>query len=334
MAEKISFQKITLQNLELACQIQNAIFPEEDGRQNFIEQINNDPYRKEQDYYIVYADSNPVGVTGIYSYHEYPIDAWLGWFGILEEYRHHNYGGIALDKTIDLAKQKGYSNFRLYTDEYAKSAHKLYESRGLIKELYDNPDDQDNFIPAKIYIYSRSLTSKPITKWNNKVLGLKEQSNKEHNVQGFIMQYQLSQAKSNDISKIKEYKLATIIYANTNISFEDKEKIINYVNENIPKQISNYQKILINEKTIGCLLVTPYKEGVLLDEIYLEKKYRGHYIGTKIITNICSQNNKVYLWVYKTNKKAINLYQKLNFQIIDETATRFFMLHTKKGKNL
>ena len=50
MAEKISFQKITLQNLDLACQIQNAIFPEEDGRQNFIEQINNDHYRKEQDY--------------------------------------------------------------------------------------------------------------------------------------------------------------------------------------------------------------------------------------------------------------------------------------------
>lgn len=78
MKEKISFRKINFNNLELACKIQNELFPEEDGRQNFIEQINNDPYRKEQDYYIVYFEEEPIGVTGIYSYHEYPESAWLG----------------------------------------------------------------------------------------------------------------------------------------------------------------------------------------------------------------------------------------------------------------
>lgn len=40
--DKITFQKITNENLELACEIQNTIFPEEDARENFIEQINND----------------------------------------------------------------------------------------------------------------------------------------------------------------------------------------------------------------------------------------------------------------------------------------------------
>lgn len=47
--------------------------------------------------------------------------------------------------------------------------------------MYDNPDDKDNFIDAKIFIYSKSLDNKPVEKWNNKMLGLKEQSNKEHN---------------------------------------------------------------------------------------------------------------------------------------------------------
>ena len=84
----------------MACKIQNEIFPEEDARQNFIEQINKDPYRKEMDYYIVYNGDVPVGVTGIYSYHEYPETAWLGWFGILEKYRNNGFGGITLDKTI------------------------------------------------------------------------------------------------------------------------------------------------------------------------------------------------------------------------------------------
>ena len=94
---RINFVKITKSNLELACEIQNKIFPEEDARQNFIEQINKDPYRKEMDYYIVYTENVPIGVTGIYSYNEYPDDAWLGWFGILEEYRKNGYGGIVLD---------------------------------------------------------------------------------------------------------------------------------------------------------------------------------------------------------------------------------------------
>lgn len=179
MEERIRFIKITNENLELACEIQNSIFPEEDARENFIEQVNKDPYRKELDYYIVYIDENPIGVTGIYAYHEYPDDAWLGWFGILKEYRHNGYGGAVLDKTIELAREKGYKNFRLYTDEYAKSAHKLYESRGLIGELYDNQDDKIEGFDGDIYVYSISLIGEEIDLWNNKVLGLKEQGKKQ-----------------------------------------------------------------------------------------------------------------------------------------------------------
>lgn len=180
LMDDINFVRITKENLELACKIQNSIFPKENARQNFIEQINNDPYRKELDYYIVYLKNQPIGVTGVYSYNEYPNTAWLGWFGILDEYRNKGYGKITLDKTIALAKKKGYTEFRLYTDEFATSAHKLYESRGLKKELYDNPNDKDEYFIADIYIYSISLNGNPIEDWNNKTLGLKEQGEKEN----------------------------------------------------------------------------------------------------------------------------------------------------------
>ena len=176
----IRFEKITNDNLELACKIQNEIFPEEDARENFIEQINEDPYRKEMDYKIVYIDNEPIGVTGIYSYNEYPDDAWLGWFGILNKYRNKGYGKETLEKTMELAKEKGYKNFRIYTDEYAKEAHSLYEKLGFIKELYDRDDDKDEYFIADIYVYSKSLTHKKIELWNNKFLGLKEQGEKEN----------------------------------------------------------------------------------------------------------------------------------------------------------
>ena len=69
--------------------------------------------------------------------------------------------------------------FRLYTDENAKSAHKLYKSRGLVGELYDNKDDQIEGFDGELFVYSVSLTDKPIDLWNNRVLGLKEQGKKQ-----------------------------------------------------------------------------------------------------------------------------------------------------------
>ena len=173
MNKEIFFQKVTYDNLQLVCKIQNEIFPEENAKQNYVEQIQGNSCKKELVYYIAYLDKEPIGITGLYSYHEYPENAWLGWFGILEKYRHNGYGGSVLDKTIALAKEKGYTKFRLYTDEYAKAAHRLYKSRGFIEELYDNEDDK--YFNAKIYIYSLSLTEEPIDLWNNKILGLKKQ---------------------------------------------------------------------------------------------------------------------------------------------------------------
>ncbi len=180
MNNKIVFERINNDNLELACKIQNEIFPEEDARENFLEQIRKDPYRKEMDYKIVYIDDIPIGVTGIYSYHEYPNDAWLGWFGIVNKYRNKWYGKLILEKTIDLAKVRGYKALRIYTDEYAKVAHKLYEKLGFVKESYDREDDKDEYFIADIFIYSKSLTEEKIELWNNKFLGLKEQGEKEN----------------------------------------------------------------------------------------------------------------------------------------------------------
>lgn len=180
MNKMINFKRIVSENLEIACKIQNEIFPEEDARENFIEQINNNPYRKEMDYYIVYLNDQPIGVTGIYSYNEYPDDAWLGWFGILKEYRNKGYATIVLNKTINLAKEKGYLSFRIYSDEFAKDAHSIYEKNGFLRELYDRDDDKDEYFPADIFIFSKNLANKTNEYWNNKFLGLKEQGEKEN----------------------------------------------------------------------------------------------------------------------------------------------------------
>ena len=63
----------------------------------------------------------------------------------------------------------------------------------------------------------------------------------------------------------------------------------------------------------------------MLDEIYLENAYRNQGIGTSIILDILKRYSNVYLWVYKKNHKAIRLYKRLGFNVLDETETRYLM---------
>lgn len=139
------------------------------------------------------------------------------------------------------------------------------------------------------------------------------------------MNYKLMKADIDDVSTLIDYKLKNIFDYAENLSLEEIKQINNYVKSNVPKQIDDYKVICINDKKIGCLLVINKDDGVLLDEIYLEEKYRNKGIGTSIIKKILSNYNIVYLWVYKFNTRALSLYKKLGFKIIDETETRYYM---------
>ena len=145
-----------------------------------------------------------------------------------------------------------------------------------------------------------------------------------------ISEYKLEKATKNDIELLISYKLASILDYAKNISKEEEEKITKYVKTSIPKQIDDYKIIAIENKKVGCLFLEQYEDGILLNEIYLTKNYRQKKIGTRILTNILNNNSKVYLWVYKDNIIAFNLYQKLGFKIKETTETRYFMEYSNR----
>ena len=175
---KLNFVEVTWDNLEEACKIQNEIFPTENGRENYIEGIKKDPYRKEMINYIVYDNNIGVGVVGIYSYHEYPEDAWLAWFGVLEKYRNKGYGSKMFDFFENMAREKGYKAIRLYTGKSFTSAIKLYTKKGMIKECYSNELESEE-INNETLVFSKSLDSHKIQRWDNKFLELTAQVEKE-----------------------------------------------------------------------------------------------------------------------------------------------------------
>ena len=138
--------------------------------------------------------------------------------------------------------------------------------------------------------------------------------------------YKLENASIKDIERIKKYKLNTIFEYAKDLDKKEVEKINNYVNKTIPKQIFEYKNIVLNNIIVGSFLITKNENGLLLDEIFIEEQYRNKGIGTSIIKDIISKsNNNVYLWVYKDNIKAVNLYNKLGFNIKEETDSRYYM---------
>ena len=143
------------------------------------------------------------------------------------------------------------------------------------------------------------------------------------------MEYELVESSSEDIDRLIDYKKRTIYEYAKDLSENEINKINNYVENEVPKLLNNYSNIVVDNKIVGCLLLTPKDDGTLLDEIYLEEEYRNKGIGTNIIKEVISNNDIIYLWVYKLNKKAIELYKKLGFVVIEETESRYYMKYSK-----
>ena len=186
----LKYVEIINDNIEFATKVQMRIFPNESAYEHFKFTIErNLEYEK---YFLVYDGDIVIGVTGLYSNEDIfeTNSLWLGWFGVLEEYRSKGYGKQILIDTIEMAKKlaKKYpiKYFRLYTSERDdKIAQPLYEKVMDIKEYYNNPDDIN--YDGTCLIYTKSLDDEKPTYWNDKFLNLKtiveeeEKSNERYN---------------------------------------------------------------------------------------------------------------------------------------------------------
>lgn len=144
--------------------------------------------------------------------------------------------------------------------------------------------------------------------------------------------YKLVKASKKDIPRLIQYKKNIIYMYIKCLSGEEKENINEYVINSVNEIFKDYYNIIIDDKIIGSVCIRDLENARLLDEIYLEKEFRNKGIGTDIIKKIIENNESVYLWVYKENIKAVLLYKRLGFKIIDETEFRYYMEYNVKGE--
>ena len=179
----MKFELLNDENIEVAFKIQKEIFPLENGSEDLKEAHANvcPPQQYLQKYWLAKDNDKYVGICGLYAYNLAPKDAWLGWFGVVEDERRKGFGTQILSNTMQIARDMGFDTLRLYTDEEENDiAIKLYEKIGMIREIYNNPEDV-HFEVGNTLIFSKGLINEKTTFWNNKNLFLNshEEKNKE-----------------------------------------------------------------------------------------------------------------------------------------------------------
>ena len=183
----MTLERITEKNIDYAIQIQEELFPGESGRTNFEESMDES---SGYEYFLLYENGTCIGVIGIYSYPEDPNSAWLGWFGIREDFRRKKFGTTALKAFEEMAAARGYLFARLYTDAVNNDAaiafyqangyvsEPFYQANGYVSEPYQNPQDPA-CMKYRTVIFSKSLTSRSLEFWNNRSIHLTEQIAKQ-----------------------------------------------------------------------------------------------------------------------------------------------------------
>lgn len=173
----LSYDLIDERTIKLASSIQATIFPGELAIEHYKNSIKTN--YKNSSYYIIKYNNIPVGVTGIYNMSKYNknIDdnsMWLGWFGILPEFRRKGIGRQALLDTVEKAKMYNKEYFRIYTvSTDNKLAQPLYKSIMHAREPYKNKEDYN--YNNNCYIYSYNLKgNNNIELWNNKYAYINE----------------------------------------------------------------------------------------------------------------------------------------------------------------
>jgi len=141
--------------------------------------------------------------------------------------------------------------------------------------------------------------------------------------------YKLVKASKKDIPRLIKYKKDIIYMYSKDLAEDERNKIDEYVITSVNEMFKDYYNIIIDDKIIGSILLKDMPQGKLIDEIYIEKEFRNNGIGTDIIRKMLENNRNIYLWVYKENSKAVLLYKRLGFIIVDETDSRYYMKYDK-----
>lgn len=163
-------KEITYETLPLIRELFHTIFPNEVlycGFDGGIDCFEKSLHEENFCYYITYLDDIPIAISGKYYEPEDLDSLWLGWFGVLKEYRKQGYGTKIFEMFEDDCRNEHKKFCRLYTGaENNDHAINFYKSKGYFIEPYNGEYPKD--MNETVVIASKSISGDKLVLWNNR----------------------------------------------------------------------------------------------------------------------------------------------------------------------
>ncbi len=139
--------------------------------------------------------------------------------------------------------------------------------------------------------------------------------------------YTWRHANVDDQLTIIDFKRNSIIEQEGGISKRERNRIENFFVSSVKETLNDTYIIEVDGEPVGFML--SYNDGpdYYVEEMYLEKGFRGMDIGTHILKELITQNKNVSLWVDKKHKRLYRLYRVLGFKVNFDDGSRYYMVH-------
>lgn len=135
-----------------------------------------------------------------------------------------------------------------------------------------------------------------------------------------------------DIDSI--YQMAAdLIVQYEDFSVLNREKVLAWTRRSIASHLPSYSRVYRDGMLAGFFCMMPAEGKTELDNLFLLPEFRGQGIGTVILKKcIAESGGDIFLCVFRENKGAFSLYQRMGFRVTREVGTtRYVMEYTKEG---
>ena len=113
----------------------------------------------------------------------------------------------------------------------------------------------------------------------------------------------------------------------------DYDRVLAWVRENIRENLATFNRVMADGRLAGYFSLGPSEGALELDSLFVLPEYQNRGIGTAIVRHCQAQaDDTLFLYVFKENTGALNLYRRLGFEIREEVRkTAYIMEYKKQG---
>lgn len=145
------------------------------------------------------------------------------------------------------------------------------------------------------------------------------------------MNIQYKKARTEDIESI--YRLnKKLIDEYENIEDIAYDKVLHWVHTKIENCIDEYNTIYVDDKHAGYYRFYKNEEGIFeIDDLYIFTEFQNKGIGSTVVKKCCLEvNEPIMLYVFIKNERAVSLYKRLGFEIIQTINNSRYIMRTIK----